>query len=149
MSRKTCYVPIIKEEVISGLNYMNMTQRDLALVLGVSYEHLNRCLSKGQISKTWLISIAKYLDISVGTLTGGNDYGLTYFAEERGKLLNNIDSVLIPLFHLLGRSEEQYRILKDWEISNLISNVDLLVYSALSNSVNAKKTWQEDEEIPF
>ena len=145
MSRKTNYVPIIKDEVINGLQNINRTQRDLASALDVSYEHLNRCLSRGQISKTWLISIAKYLDISVGTLTGEDDYGLTYFAEERGKLLRNRDSVLIPLFQLLGRSEEQYHILEDWEISNLMSDLEFLIHFTLSKSVNVEKIWPKDE----
>ena len=139
MSRKTGYVPIIKDEVINGLKYKNKTQRDLANALDISYEHLNRCLSKGKISKPWLISIAKYLDTSVGNLTGEDITGLTYFAEERQKLLMNRDSVLIPLFHLLGREEEQYRILDEREISNLLSDLDRMIYITLLKSVRFEK----------
>lgn len=121
------FYPLDKNALLYELHMQGITQRKISEQLGISYEHLNRCISKGRISKAWLYAIAKLLDVSVGTLTGTDDYGLTYFAEERGKLLNAKESIFIQLFHLCGYTEEQFMELEEYEIENLFTDINILI----------------------
>lgn len=56
------FVPVSKEIVLQALKKLGKTQKDMCEDLGFSQAYLSRSLKKGQLNKTWLILIAKYLN---------------------------------------------------------------------------------------
>ena len=127
MSNKDAFVTISKQRIKELLKERGITQKKLASELDITPEHLTRCLTKGKISKTWLLAIARYLDISTSYLAGTSEIALTQSAELRGDALQRTDDILKELFLLLGFSSEQYNELNDYEIENLKSEFSLAI----------------------
>ena len=127
VSNKDAFVTISKQRIKELLKERGITQKKLASELDITPEHLTRCLTKGKISKTWLLAIARYLDISTSYLAGTSEIALTQSAELRGDALQRTDDILKELFLLLGFSSEQYNELNDYEIENLKSEFSLAI----------------------
>lgn len=127
VSNKDAFVTVSKQRIKELLKERGITQKELANDLDITPEHLTRCLTKGRISKTWLLAIAQYLDVSVSYLAGMSEMELTQFAELRNEALQRTDNILNELFLLLGFSSEQYKELPDYEIENLKSDFSLAI----------------------
>ena len=128
MGNKDTFSRIVKQRVIEALKAEGRTQKEMAADLDITPEHLSRCLTKGKISKTWLIAIADYLDCSPAWLSseeGGFDS--TFFAYQRQQIIDDQESVLTNLFHLLGYSKDQYNLLTETDRENLKTDFDLTI----------------------
>lgn len=123
---------IIKERVITLLKEKNMTQKDLAEKLDISKEHLNRCLSKGIISKTWLLAICNYLDVSTDYLSGESKIALTRLAQRRSEIDGNF--ILSEYAKFLGFAKEQFNRLT----LNDIEDINEFITFKISQSYHEK-----------
>lgn len=121
------FSPIIKERVVNALYEKGKKQKDMANDLGFSPEHLSRCLSKGEISKTWLISIADYLNCSPEWLSNEDATDLSSFGYQRKETLKNEDEIMESLFLLLGWQPVDYTALPEKERKNLKTDIDLII----------------------
>lgn len=127
MSNKDAFVTVSKQRIKELLKERGITQKELANDLDITPEHLTRCLTKGRISKTWLLAIAQYLDISSSYLAGMSEMELSRFAELRKEAIERTDDILNEVFLLLGFSSEQYKELPDYEIENLKCDFSLAI----------------------
>lgn len=127
MGNKGTFSPIIKERVKDALKSKGKTQKEMAADLDITPEHLTRCLTKGKISKTWLISIAQYLDVAISWLTGELDFELRYDAEQRAML--NGDELLRSYMLWLGWSHEEQQKLTDEDLYHIKNTIKMIIDS--------------------
>ena len=130
MGNKDTFSPIIKERVKDALKSKGKTQKEMAADLDITPEHLTRCLTKGKISKTWLISIAQYLDVAISWLTGALDFELRFDAEQRTML--NGDELLSSYMLWLGWSHEEQQKLTDEDMSKIRFTIKAVIDSVFS-----------------
>lgn len=116
---------------------MGKTQKEMAADLDITPEHLTRCLTKGKISKTWLISIAQYLDVDIRWLSGDSDTPLYYWAEQRTEL--NGDELLSSYMHYLGWSPEEQKLLTNEDIGKLKFAIKMIVDTTMADAKQRKE----------
>lgn len=147
MGNKSNASPIVKERVKQLLREHEKTQREMSAALDITPEHLARCLTKGSISKSWLKSIAEYLDTSEEYLSGeSDDEFLHVWAIQRSQM--DGDTLLRQYVHYLGHPPEEQEILtaNDWKLMRHDIKNDVDYRFQQRHVANAQKDTKKGEK---
>lgn len=138
--RTTNKVPIIKERVKKVLSQEGITQKELADEMGLTPEHLNRCLKEGFIYKPWLTTIADILDVSPFWLSIEDAAELNMFGFKRGEAIKNRKEILKGLFILAGYGEDDFLEFSDNDLDALIGDIQDLIAVKRSSLIDGNRS---------
>lgn len=144
MGNKETFLPIIKERFKKALKDAGKTQKQLSEELFISPEHLTRCLTKGKISRPWLMAIAQALNISEKFLSGETDTEFLFWADHRND--HNIEELLSNYMVSLGWSPAQQAELSsdDWEKIKLA--IKMIIDGVFAEMHNRKENGEKNDQ---